>query len=784
MNWRKGSVLATWLLSLLLCVVVILQTRFVADLSAFMPKISNVRQQMLIDQFRDGIVARLIMVGIEGGDAPTRARVSLALGQALRQDPAFLNVQNGDEAVQQKDQAFFFEHRYLLSPTVTDARFTERGLRDAIAGSVEALSGSAGMVLKHVFPRDPTGEILSVLDTFSGDSQPVSQDGAWASRDGQRAILLLQTRADGADTDAQSAAIQVVRQRFAALTAGTPGLRLVMSGTGVLSVASRATIEHEVERLATAGIVLVAGMLLAVYRSVWLLSVGLLPVLTGALVGVAAVSLGFGQVHGLTLGFGTTLIGEAVDYAIYLFVQRAAGHEAESFWRTIRLGVLTSIAGFAAMLFSGFPGLAQLGLYSVSGLVSAALMTRFVLPLMLPEKLAMRDLRGVGAVIDAAFTRVRAWRGVLALGALAAGAILLWHHDGIWNRQLGALSPVSKAEQALDASLRNDLGAPDMRYVASFTAPHQEAALQLSERVGALLQTQVQAGALGGFKSPAMVLPSLATQAQRRAALPEAAPLQTHLAAALQDLPVRPERLAGFATDVAAARAHAPLTRADLAGTSAAMLADSLLVQREHDWLVLLPLRASGVGPHGDEIDVAQLSARLAQAGLSQVAVIDILGETTAIFDQYLQEALWMAGLGALAVVVLLLLALRSVSRALRVALPLACAVLGVAAVLVATGHQLTILHLVGLLLVVAIGSNYALFFDGVTMGGPVEARRQTQTSLVVANLSTVGSFGLLGLSSVPVLAAIGGTVGVGAFLALLFAATLASPAPEPADPA
>jgi predicted exporter len=44
---------------------------------------------------------------------------------------------------------------------------------------------------------------------------------------------------------------------------------------------------------------------------------------------------------------------------------------------------------------------------------------------------------------------------------------------------------------------------------------------------------------------------------------------------------------------------------------------------------------------------------------------------------------------------------------------------------------------------------------------------------VVLANLATVGSFGLLGLSTVPVLSAIGGTVSVGAFLALLFSAML-----------
>ena len=34
--------------------------------------------------------------------------------------------------------------------------------------------------------------------------------------------------------------------------------------------------------------------------------------------------------------------------------------------------MLTSVVGFATLLFSGFPGLAQLGLYSVTGIVVAA----------------------------------------------------------------------------------------------------------------------------------------------------------------------------------------------------------------------------------------------------------------------------------------------------------------------------------------------------------------------------------------------------------------------------
>jgi predicted exporter len=204
------------------------------------------------------------------------------------------------------------------------------------------------------------------------------------------------------------------------------------------------------------------------------------------------------------------------------------------------------------------------------------------------------------------------------------------------------------------------------------------------------------------------------------------------------------------------------------------LLADSLLVRRDRDCLVLLPLRAAATGPGDGTIEIDRVASALAAHGLADVAVIDLLAEATDLFDNYLHEALLLSGLGSLAIVGLLLISLRSVPRTLRVAVPLGCAVLCVTAGLLLAGVQLTILHLVGLLLVVAVGSNYALFFDSGALAGSPAERRRTQVSLVVANLTTVGSFGVLGLSKVPVLSAIGTTVGLGAFLALVFSAILA----------
>jgi predicted exporter len=83
------------------------------------------------------------------------------------------------------------------------------------------------------------------------------------------------------------------------------------------------------------------------------------------------------------------------------------------------------------------------------------------------------------------------------------------------------------------------------------------------------------------------------------------------------------------------------------------------------------------------------------------------------------------------------------------------------------------------MLLIVAVGSNYALFFDRAAQVHEAGGESLTLASLVIANLSTVMGFGLLSFSQVPVLVALGTTVAPGAFLALLFAAVLSRADPS-----
>ena len=153
-----------WLVTLGLCAVLAARTPFTADLSAFLPKAPTPEQQLLVDQLRDGLVSRLILVGIEGGDGPARASVSKRIGEQLRTDRRFSAVANGAEDTNTRDQAFLFEHRYALSPTVTPGRFSVEGLRAAVQDSLDLLASSAGLLAKNLLPRDPTAEMLTLLE--------------------------------------------------------------------------------------------------------------------------------------------------------------------------------------------------------------------------------------------------------------------------------------------------------------------------------------------------------------------------------------------------------------------------------------------------------------------------------------------------------------------------------------------------------------------------------------------------------------------------------------------
>jgi predicted exporter len=760
-RWALGA----WLALLAASAVIVARTTISTDVSAFLPRSPTPEQQVLVEQLREGVVSRLALIALEGASPAALAQASKAMAAELRKDASFVSVENGDGSGDAADREFLWRHRYLLSSAVDAERFSAAGLRERLEETLRLLDLPAGALVRRIVANDPTGELLHILESLEAQSRPATREGVWFSRDGRRALLLAQTRAPGYDVGAQEGALARIVQAFS--RAGTDEVKLLVSGPGVFAARTRVAVRNDALRLSLIATALVAGLLLAVYRSGRLLALGLVPIASGALAGIAAVSLGFGSVHGITLGFGVTLIGEGVDYAIYLFTQAAGGgarHAAlERIWPTLRLGVLTSICGFSAMLFSGFTGLAQLGLFSIVGLLVAVAVTRWVLPGMLPSTLAAPIVGAAGPWASAAARRASSLRYPVLILVAAIAVLLAARGERLWNEDLASLSPVPRADQALHEKRRADLGAPDVRFLVVIHAPDQEAALQASEAVGQGLRKASQAGMLEGYESPADFLPSRQTQEARRQALPEPAQLRANLEKAVAGLPFRGKVFEPFLADAAAARSAPPIGRSGMQGTRLALRVDSLLARRADGWAAMLPLR--------NVADAAGIARDLTAPPGAQAVLLDLKRESEQLYHSYRAQALAYSLLGAAAIGALLLASLRSLRSFFAVTAPLVAAVLVTTGALALAGESLSIFHLVGLLLVVAIGSNYSLLFD--RQASSQSDRSRTLVSLLLANATTVIGFGLLALSRVPVLHDIGVTVGLGTVLALVFSAIL-----------
>lgn len=760
------AAIAIWLLALAASAAILVRTPFRTDMAAFLPSHAPLAEQVLTAQAASGAASHLLLAALSSAPAPVLAKLSEAMAVKLRAEPEFIDVMNGDSASFAGLRKFIWHNRYLLSPQMRPAGFTEAGLHAALENDLGLLASEAGGFAAQTVTADPTGEMLALLPRLTPRAGPAMQDGVWFSPGGKLALLLIHSRAPGFDLDGQQRAQGLIRAAFARARgeiSGGGSARLRMTGPGVFAVHTRNITRTDVihlSLLASAGAIT---LLASVYRSPLVLLLGILPVATGALVAAAAVSLAFGFVHGITLGFGVTLIGESLDYAIYLFTQTAGGGAEATLtriWPTLRLGALTSMAGFAAMVFSDFTGFAQLGLFSLTGLLASAGVTRFILPGLVPARFSAAS--GLAWPVRQITRFRRGLRVVLVLVLAGAGIALALHRGGLWDRNLNDLSPIPAADARLDTTLRQDMGLSNIRYFAVLRAANVQQALRRSETLAGLLRPLVAAGQLGGFDVPSTILPPRSTQAARRAALPEPAVLKQRLTAAMAGLPFKPGAFAPFLQDAAQAKAGGLIGRQDLPPPLRLKL-DSMLAQAAGGWVVMAPL-------HGVS-DAQAVAAALKAAHLPWLGFVDLNAESASLLGRFQQEAVTLALVGSSAILLLLLAGLRSVGRVVTVAAPLACAVLITLAVLTLNGGHISIFMVVGLLLIVAVGSNYCLFFERAEPD-PV-LRRHEVASVVLANLCTVSAYGLMALSRIPVLHDIGMTVALGTFLSLIIAALL-----------
>ena len=753
MKGARLGILVAWLAALAaLGAIVATQLKVGTDLRSFMPAPTTPDQKLLMDQVGEGPGSRLLLVAIDGGDDAAKAALSRGLAAALRKEAAFTQVVNGDFDLGMLDTRLM-PYRFLLSPTLDTQALDEDYLADQLQQRLDDLGSPAATLLKGLLPRDPTLETLKLAERWTPARSPEVREGVWFSSRGE-ALLLAQTRGAGFDPGAQDEAIGRLRAAFAALP-DSAGSHLTISGPGYFTVVVNAQTRDQADwigRISTIGFIV---LMLAAYRSVSSLLFGALPVATGALAGIAVMTLCFSEVHGITLAFGFTLLGVAQEYPIRLLSHRRAGESAvasvKGLWPLLLTAIASACIAYLAFYASGVGGLKQLAVFTITGLLAAGFTTRYALPYLLPAR--ARDVADTPGL-----ARFRGWLDALPRPrwlpipvAAAAVAMLAFAPGPFWQNDLSALTPLPRDLLMTDARLRGELGAPDVRYLLVVQAPTADGVLAASAKLEPRLREQVAAKTLDGFELPSIYLPDLATQRARQAKLPDRATLDAALDGALDGMPFRKDLFAPFVDDVETARGAPLLTPDVFARSPLGQRLAAMLVPRGDHWVGLSAL--SGVH------DASAIAAAVASAG-ANARLLDLKDASESLVAEYRTRILHALLAATLLLLVTITLALRSVRRAWHVLAPMTLATFLVLAVERVVGIPISLFHLVALILAAGLGLHYALFFERDT-GDPAEQRR-TLHATVVCVISALLVFGMLAWSSIPVLRAIGLTVSLG----------------------
>jgi predicted exporter len=684
-------------------------------------------------QSRDAFVDEVLLL-VSGDDVPA----TRAAAQAAADAAASLGLKP-DDSGQSLDRllAVYQKHRYALLDETGAKRLQASGAKALATDVAVSLASPAGMV--DAFGSDPGGHLSAFLGALPRPYPGFLPDGPFFSalKDGKRWYLVRTEVGTAAFAEGGHQAALAVQAARAATAQTCPNCGFAATGAPLFADAAQHAAQDESIWLSLASTLLIMLLIAHVFRSFAPHVLAGAQLVASVLAATAAVILIFGSIQVITLVFGTTLIGIAIDYAFLYFAEYWFGEGApQAVMRAIRpglyMGLATGIVAFAFLLLAGFPALTQFAVFSVAGLKEAGLMVVLIFPVSLTEPPQVPVHAAVlwpQRFIQAA-CRASHWRVVLPVLALLL-CIPGWYRLHTSDDVRG-LQNLPADMLKTDADIRATLDqVPPPGFFLAESASLQPALRQEEALFGRIGSDSPQFATLGLSRflpSDALQQASLAAWQQvfRDPVALRRAFTQFGLPASLADRDLAEWQTAdhGLITDTELLAAAPQLKTFRIA---------------DDDRTALLSTVTGGR-------DIASNTLTGYAAAVPGVIFVDPLARIAATFERIRIRASWLVMVGYLLISALLVWRYGR-REALRMLYPPLLALGVTLGVLGWLGEPVNLFVVVALILILGLGRDYAVF---LREGGA--ARRSPALAVSLSAMTMLFSFGLLAVSNIPAL--------------------------------
>lgn len=784
-KWR----LAIWLLLMLSASLWTLQlwqngARVQSDILAMLP---HLQQDKLTERALNQVEATLadqVYIALVAKDETTAISAAKLLMQKLETDlvatgknAALTDIRSADMQLGEALGQYYFPHRFKLLTAPQAEALATKDIGNLIEAATAQLYNAFSYANSNLLAQDPLLLFPANLLALAPSSKVRASQGILLANQGDNvaAVVMAKGRESAFNPNAQLAQMTALTLGLDAVKQSYPDITLLKAGALFHAIAATQTAKSEISILGLASLLGVIALVWLAFRSVMPLLLAIVTISSGLLLAVTFTLSVFGELHLLTLVFGTSLIGIAIDYSFHFYCERLSDTERSAqatvayIFPTVTLAFITSALAYVGIGLAPFPGMQQVAIFCAAGLLGAYLTLILAYPLLAGSRLpsGSRPLALAGKYL-ANLTQLSN-RLTTPLGmSMFALVIVMWCLVGVTKLTVDddirhlQQSPANVTEP--ENKLRQLLsGGTDNQFLLVHAAS-EEALLQQLERVSPLLDAAIANQELGNYVSLSRYLPS--HQRQDTAYRLQGEIYQTQIDTVLTsiglDENLKPELQASYlaAKDQYIAPADfftletgkqlAPLW---LAPNGKATNYDALNdggASAEHGAIVLL----------GGIKQIDALKARFAHD--ESVQLIDKVADISAVMGHYRLLTLKLLAL-ALGIALLLFSLNFGIKKAAVVVAVPALAALLTLATLGLTGSPLSLFHALALILVFGIGIDYSLFFASAQNHG-----KAVMMAVFMSACSTLLAFGLLAFSQTQAIHYFGLTLSLGIGLTFL----------------
>jgi predicted RND superfamily exporter protein len=748
-------------------------------------------------------------------EARSERRVDLiAFGQALADRLAssalIERVEFGyPPAMMQRLQALALDYAPLFVAPGQLATFerllTPQGIRTQIRKTLLELHAVGPGVRDRLLLDDPLQLRRFALARFAalrGSFRFDVTSPYFLSPDGTALLIRIEGRAAVDDMAGAKATVALLRQAWQQLLALPAFQGLTVQGTGgyFLAVESERVVRSDIIRSLVLAVGLICGLVAWTFRRWVGIVYSQLPTLVGLFLALGMFALLRPRLNALSLGCAAALVGLGIDFAIHILTQcfdelgrgRALRQTIQTAIRetggSLMAAAATTMAAFAAFLFSDQPFLQDMGLLAVLGILGCLLLSMVLLPALIvcfPDqhrRVRPRSL-GVPWFIGWVLRYPRVVLGVSLALSVAATAVIVWRppaYETDLRNIHAANSPALRVQQRI-ATLFGGSQEPLMLFLE---APTEEQVLRDMQRLHPSLHDMIATGTLAAVTSPGLFVPNLQHQEAVLQVLRHKDPAAlTHvLTAALADSGFDMVMVQGYVRRVRQALSRRePLQVAQLEALGFTEMLGEFLGRDNTGAVGLMLLFPK------QELWTAAARQTVVQRVNAALAAHGLHGTLTGLYTVSSESAARIAAdfrrvtlLALVAVVLIVVLRFRRLRTVGLVILPVGCGALWTAGLFAVWGLKLNMMNIAILPMILGIGIDDGIHivhrFQTHGARNVREALRFTGTAVCLSSLTTMLAFGTLALSTNRGIASVGLLSLVG-----MAASLLASLGPLPA---